>query len=42
MSFALQPEVDTVIFGNTIILFDAYKNTGGTTLSLQGGVGLRF
>lgn len=49
ISFALQPGVDyaipnsnTVIFGNAIIAFDAYKNTGGTALSLQGGVGLRF
>ncbi|MBD2603208.1 hypothetical protein H6G81_01390 [Scytonema hofmannii FACHB-248] len=49
ISFALQPGVDyvvpnsnTVIFGNAIIAFDAYRNGGGTALSLQGGVGLRF
>ncbi|MFO0142560.1 MAG: hypothetical protein ACK513_14370, partial [Aphanizomenon sp.] len=49
ISFALQPGIDyvipnssTVIFGNAIIAFDAYRNTGGTALSLQGGVGLRF
>jgi hypothetical protein len=36
-------EIDTkFIFGNAIIAFDAYRNTGGTALSLQGGVGLRF
>ena len=49
ISFALQPGVDyvvpnsnTVIFGNAIIAFDAYRDGGGTALSLQGGVGLRF
>ncbi|MBF2066244.1 MAG: hypothetical protein IGS39_17770 [Calothrix sp. C42_A2020_038] len=49
ISFALQPGVDyvvpnsnTVIFGNAIIAFDALRNGGGTALSLQGGVGLRF
>jgi hypothetical protein len=49
ISFALQPGVDymvpnsnTVIFGNAIIAFDAYRNGGGTALSVQGGVGLRF
>jgi hypothetical protein len=49
ISFALQPGVDyvvpnsnTVIFGNAIIAFDAFRNGGGTALSLQGGVGLRF
>jgi hypothetical protein len=49
ISFALQPGIDyvvpnsnTVIFGNAIIAFDAYRNGGGTALSLQGGVGLRF
>jgi hypothetical protein len=49
IAFALQPGVDyvipnsnTVIFGNAIIAFDAYRNGGGTALSLQGGVGLRF
>jgi hypothetical protein len=49
ISFALQPGIDyvipnsnTVIFGNAIIAFDAYRDRGGTALSLQGGVGLRF
>ncbi|TAF06735.1 MAG: hypothetical protein EAZ77_11625 [Nostocales cyanobacterium] len=49
ISFALQPGIDyvvpnsnTVIFGNAIIAFDAYRNGRGTALSLQGGVGLRF
>ncbi len=49
IGFALQPGIDyvipnsnTVIFGNAIIAFDAYRNSGGTALSLQGGVGLKF
>lgn len=49
ISFALQPGIDyvvpnsnTVIFGNAIIAFDAYRDGGGTALSVQGGVGLRF
>jgi hypothetical protein len=49
ISFALQPGVDyvvpnsnTVIFGNAIIAFDAYRDSGGTAISVQGGVGLRF
>lgn len=49
ISFALQPGIDyvvpnsnTVIFGNAIIAFDAYRNGGGTALSLQGGVGFKF
>ncbi|BAZ31924.1 hypothetical protein NIES4074_43970 [Cylindrospermum sp. NIES-4074] len=49
ISFALQPGIDymvpnsnTVLFGNAIIAFDAYRNGGGTAVSLQGGVGLRF
>ncbi|RAM50203.1 MAG: hypothetical protein C6Y22_18325 [Hapalosiphonaceae cyanobacterium JJU2] len=48
ISFALQPGIDyvvpnsnTVLFGNAIIGFDALRG-GGTTFSLQGGVGLRF
>lgn len=48
ISFALQPGVDyavpnsnTVLFGNAIIGFDALRD-GGTTFSLQGGVGMRF
>ncbi|MBD2299867.1 hypothetical protein [Nostoc sp. FACHB-190] len=49
ISFALQPGIDyvvpnsnTVIFGNAIIAFDAYRDGGGTALAVQGGVGLRF
>ncbi|TAE61639.1 MAG: hypothetical protein EAZ76_13630 [Nostocales cyanobacterium] len=49
ITFALQPGIDyvvpnsnTVIFGNAIIAFDAYRNSGGTAVSLQGGLGLRF
>jgi hypothetical protein len=49
ISFALQPGINyllpnsnTIIFGNTIIAFGAYRNGRGTALSLQGGVGLRF
>lgn len=48
-SLALQPGVDfvvpnsnTVLFGNAIIAFDAYRNGGGTAVSVQGGVGLKF
>jgi hypothetical protein len=48
-SFALQPGVDyiipnsnAVVFGNAIIAFDAYRNGGGTAISVQGGVGLKF
>ncbi|AFY54928.1 hypothetical protein Riv7116_2413 [Rivularia sp. PCC 7116] len=49
VSFALQPGVDymvpnsnTVIFGNAIIAFDAYRDQNDTAVSIQGGVGLRF
>ena len=49
ISFALQPGIDyvlpnsnTVIFGNAVIAFDAYRNGGGNAISVQGGVGLRF
>ncbi|MBE9209565.1 hypothetical protein IQ244_24310 [Nostoc sp. LEGE 06077] len=49
ISFALQPGVDyvvpnsnTVIFGNAIIAFDAYRDGGGAAVAVQGGVGLRF
>ncbi|MDJ0674617.1 MAG: hypothetical protein QNJ36_04315 [Calothrix sp. MO_167.B42] len=49
VSFALQPGVDymvpnsnTVIFGNAIIAFDAYRDSSATAFSIQGGVGLRF
>ncbi|MCX7592664.1 MAG: hypothetical protein N2235_02670 [Fischerella sp.] len=48
VGFALQPGIDyavphsnAVVFGNAIIGFDALRD-GGTTFSLQGGVGLRF
>lgn len=48
-SFALQPGVDyivpnsnTVLFGNAIIAFDAFRDGGGTAFSVQGGVGVRF
>ncbi|MHC5612013.1 MAG: hypothetical protein ACYTXA_13640 [Nostoc sp.] len=49
ISFALQPGIDymipnsnTVLFGNAIIAFDAYRDSSGTAVSLQGGIGLRF
>lgn len=49
VSFAVQPGVDyvvpnsnTVIFGNAIIAFDAYRDRGGAAVSVQGGVGLKF
>jgi hypothetical protein len=48
-AFAIQPGIDyalpnskLVVFGNAIIAFDAYRETGGTAVSVQGGVGLRF
>lgn len=48
-SIVLQPGIDyflpnsnTVIFGNAIFALDAYKNGGGTAISVQGGVGLTF
>ncbi|NES74077.1 MAG: hypothetical protein F6K24_57285 [Okeania sp. SIO2D1] len=48
-SFALQPGVDyvvpnsnAVLFGNAVIAFDAYRDGGGTAVSVQGGVGLQF
>lgn len=48
-SFAIQPGIDyvvpnsnAVLFGNAIIAFDAYRDGGGTAVSVQGGVGLRF
>lgn len=36
------PNSQFVVFGNAIIAFDAYKSGGGTAVSIQGGVGLRF
>jgi hypothetical protein len=48
-SFVLQPGIDysfpngnVVLFGNAIIAFDAYRNSGGTATSVQGGLGIRF
>lgn len=48
-AFVIQPGVDyslpnsnLVVFGNAIIAFDAYRETGGAAASFQGGVGLRF
>lgn len=48
-SFALQPGIDyvvpnsnAVLFGNAIFAFDAYRRSGGTAVSVQGGVGLKF
>lgn len=48
-SFAVQPGIDyvvpnanTVLFGNAVIAFDAYRNGGGSAVALQGGIGLRF
>ena len=48
-SFVLQPGIDysfpngnLVLFGNAIIAFDAYRNSGGTATSVQGGLGVRF
>lgn len=48
-SFAVQPGIDyvlpnsnAVLFGNAIIAFDAYRDSGGPAFSLQGGVGLQF
>ncbi|HEY9803466.1 MAG TPA: hypothetical protein V6D25_24185 [Leptolyngbyaceae cyanobacterium] len=49
ISFALQPGIDyvvpnsnTVLFGNAVIAFDAYREGGGAAVAVQGGVGLRF
>lgn len=48
-AFAIQPGIDyalpnsnLVVFGNAIIAFDAYRESGGTAVSVQGGVGMRF
>lgn len=48
-SFAIQPGIDfmipnenTVLFGNAIVSFDAFRKGGGTAFSLQGGMGLQF
>ena len=49
ITFALQPGIDyvvpnsnTVIFGNAIIAFDAYRDGSGAAISVQGGVGYKF
>lgn len=49
VGLAIQPGVDyaipgsnTVIFGNAVIAFDAYRNGGGTAVSVQGGVGFQL
>jgi len=48
-SFAIQPGIDfmipdsnTVLFGNAIVAFDAYRQGSDTAFSFQGGVGLQF
>ncbi len=48
-SLAVQPGLDfmlpntnLVLFTNAIIAFDAYRQGGGTAISVQGGLGLRF
>ncbi len=48
-SFAIQPGVDFMlphsqlaIFTNAIIAFDAYRDGGGTAVSVQGGLGMKF
>jgi hypothetical protein len=48
-SFVIQPGVDYampfsrwVLYGNAILSFDGYQNTGGLGFSIQGGAGMRF
>lgn len=48
-SFAIQPGLDYaipnsnfVVFGNTVIAIDGYKDSKNPAVSFQGGVGLRF
>lgn len=48
-SFAIQPGVDYMfpqsrlaVFGNAVIAFDAFRDGGGTAVSVQGGVGYQF
>jgi hypothetical protein len=48
-SFVIQPGIDhriprsrLVVFGNAVIAFDAYRESGDAAASLQGGLGLRF
>lgn len=48
-AFVLQPGIDyalpnsrLMIFGNSIIAFDAYDQGGGVAASLQGGVGVNL
>ncbi|MBW4514210.1 MAG: porin family protein [Timaviella obliquedivisa GSE-PSE-MK23-08B] len=48
-SFAIQPGIDyvvpnsdLVVFGNAVIAFDAYRDSGGTAAAIQGGLGWNF
>ena len=48
-AFVLQPGIDYMFpnsrfaaFGNAVIAFDAFREGGGTAVSLQGGVGYQF
>lgn len=48
-AFVVQPGIDymfpnsnLVAFGNAIFAFDAYRSTGSTAISVQGGVGMQF
>jgi opacity protein-like surface antigen len=48
-SFAIQPGIDyvfpnsdLVLFGNAVIAFDAYRDSGGTAAAIQGGLGWNF
>jgi len=48
-AFVVQPGIDynfpysnLVVFGNAIIAFNAYKDSGGAAASVQGGLGVRF
>lgn len=48
-SFVIQPGIDhvfpnsnLVVFGNAVIAFDAYRDSGGTAAAIQGGLGWNF
>ncbi|MCU0567099.1 MAG: hypothetical protein MUF49_10935 [Oculatellaceae cyanobacterium Prado106] len=48
-SFAIQPGIDfvfpysnLVLFGNAVIAFDAYRESGGTAAAVQAGLGWNF
>lgn len=48
-AFVIQPGIDHniprsrwVLFGNAIIAFDAYRQSGDAGVAIQGGAGLRF